>query len=386
VVKLDADGNLIWQKCLGGFGDDRGQSIEQTTDGGYIVAGYSDSNDGDVSGNHGLEDYWVVKLDGDGSLVWQKALGGSSNEYLQSIQQTTDGGFIVAGNTFSNDGNVSGNHGNDDYWIVRLDTAGEIMWQKCLGGSIDDFAHSIQQTNDGGFIVAGSSSSNDSDVTGNHGGGDDWIVKLDIVGNIVWQKSLGGSDNDVAGSIQQTFDNGFIVAGSSDSNDGDVSGNQGDLDYWIVKLDMEGNLVWQKCLGGSSTEGAFSIQQTADSGYIIAGRSGSSDSDVTFNHGMADYWIVKLAPDIATGISLSPPNFISLFPNPVQNVLTIDLIQESNAVILVYDLQERMITLPITFVNKQAQINTSALPDGFYTVQITYKKTGEIKMGKFVRQ
>ena len=301
VVKLDDTGNIQWQKSLGGSSIEKAQSIQQTIDGGYITAGYSYSNNGDASGNHGASDYWVVKLDDTGNIQWQKPLGGSEGEWAYSIQQTTDGGYIVAGWSYSNNGDVSGNHGYDDYWVVKLDDTGNIQWQKSLGGSSVEWAHSTQQTSDGGYIVAGYSHSNDGDVSGNHGETDYWIVKLDDSGNIEWQKSLGGSGIDIAYSIQQTTDSGYIVAGMSTSIDGDVRGNHDAGDYWIVKLDNTGSIQWQKCLGGSNPDAAYSIQQTSDGGYIVAGYSYSNDGDVSDNHGGADVWIVKLSgPDILT--------------------------------------------------------------------------------------
>ncbi|MGB4230357.1 MAG: hypothetical protein WBJ63_07370 [Bacteroidales bacterium] len=131
-----------------------------------------------MSGNHGGGDYWVVKLDSSGTIQWQKCLGGTDNDEAKSIQQTSDGGYIVAGETWSNDGDVSGNHGIVDSWIVKLNSSGDIIWQKCFGGTDDDVAFSIQQTSDGGFIVAGGTWSNDGDMSGNHGGSDAWVVKL----------------------------------------------------------------------------------------------------------------------------------------------------------------------------------------------------------------
>ncbi len=308
IIKLDASGNIQWQKCLGGSGEDYATSIRQTADGGYIAAGVSYSNNGDVSGNHNTEfygDYWVVKLDASGNIQWQKCLGGTYDDIAASVQQTTDGGYVVAGYSGSNDGDVSGNHATSypDYWIVKLDASGNIQWQKCLGGSGEDYATSIRQTADGGYIVAGASYSTDGDVTGLHGeySEDYWIVKLDASGNIQWQKCLGGSTSDRAFSIQPTTDGGYIVAGFTSSNDGDVSGNHKEFsaDYWIVKLDASGNIQWQKCLGGWMEDAAGSIQQTADEGYIVAGYSISNDGDVSGNHGSYDYWIVKLKADIA---------------------------------------------------------------------------------------
>ena len=169
---------IEWQKCLGGTNDDRAYSIQQTSDGGFIVASITGSNDGDVSGNHGYDDAWVVKLNSSGNIEWQKCLGGTSYDVANSIQQTSDGGFIVSGYTGSNDGDVSGNHGVYDYWVVKLNSSGDIEWQKCLGGTDYDYAYSIHQTSDGGFIVAGNTASNDGDVSGNHGASDAWVVKL----------------------------------------------------------------------------------------------------------------------------------------------------------------------------------------------------------------
>ena len=228
--------SIEWQKSLGGSGSDIGRSIQQTTDGGYIVVGESNSTNGDVTGNHGDFDYWVVKLSSTGAIIWQKTLGGTGSDNAYSIRQTTDGGYVVAGTSNSNDGDVTGNHGDFDYWIVKLSSTGSIIWQKSLGGSGIDWATSSQQTTDGGYIVIGGSNSIDGDITASLGINDYWVVKLSSTGSITWQKSLGGSRNDVGWSIQQRTDGGFIIAGTSDSNDGDVTGNNGNSDYWVIKL------------------------------------------------------------------------------------------------------------------------------------------------------
>ncbi len=302
IVKLSNSGDIEWQKCLGGENDDRANSIQQTTDGGYIVAGKTSSMYGDVSGNHCIDDYWIVKLNSLGDIQWQKCLGGNGTDISTSIQQTSDGGYIVAGYTFSNNGDVSGNHGSYDYWIVKLSNSGNIEWKKCLGGTYEDYAACIQQTNDGGFIIAGQTNSNDGNVSGNHGNYDYWIVKLSNSGDIEWQKCLGGTGEDWAYSIQQTNDGGFIVAGYTRSNDCDVSGNHAlygivyYYDYWIVKLSNSGDIEWQKCLGGTNEDYATCIQQTNDGGFIVAGYTCSSNGDVSGNHGTNDCWIIKFAP------------------------------------------------------------------------------------------
>lgn len=284
--------SIEWQKALGGTHGESANAVQQTSDGGYIVAGHSMSNDGDVTGNHGGGDYWIVKLNPAGGIQWQKTLGGSHVDDAQSIRQTTDGGYIIAGSSNSSDGDISGNHGNYDYWIVKLDSNGNMQWQKSLGGSSMDMAQSIQQTSEGGYIVAGSSSSNDGDVSGNHGGGDYWIVKLDINGNIQWQKSLGGSSSEQVNSVQQTFDGGYIIAGTTVSTDGDITVSYGNNDFWVVKLDSGGNMQWQKTLGNIGDNIGYYAQQTFDGGYIAVGTSFNSSN---LESGLPDYWVIKLS-------------------------------------------------------------------------------------------
>lgn len=297
--------DIEWQKCLGGSGREDADYAVKVNDSSYIIAGRSWSNDGDVTGHHGTTDsldIWVCKIDINGMLQWQKSLGGSGNELIQDLKATSDGGCIIASYTTSNDGDVSGNHGSLDIWIVKLNSSGSIEWQKCLGGSSGDNLHAILQTSDGGYIVVGLSYSNDGDVSGYHGGGDCWVVKLNSSGAIEWQKCLGGSSGDFTvwstqNPIQQTTDGGYIIAGHTQSNDGDVSGNHGNLDTWVVKLNSSGDIQWQKCLGGSSDEHAFSVLQTDDGGYIVGSLSWSDDGDVDGHHGSTEYtdiWVVKL--------------------------------------------------------------------------------------------
>jgi hypothetical protein len=341
IVNIDAIGALNWQKCLGGTLDDGANSIEVTNDGGYIIAGYAASDDGDVSLNQGGADYWLVKLDPTQNIDWEKSLGGEKGDFASAVRQNDNGGFIMAGRTESSDGDVSGYHAQFDYWIVRLDTGlitftyyldldgdgygtlsdsltsnfcqppagyvsdstdcndtsaaihpfvAAIQWQHAMGGTNEEYAYDIQQVVDGGYIVVGNSKSNDDDVSGNHGGADYWIIKLDPFGILDWQKSLGGTGSEIAYAVYQTSDNGFVVAGASNSFDGDVTGNHGVYDYWIVKLDQNGSVIWKKCYGGPASDYATSIQQTTDGGYIVAGYSSSETGDVTGNHGGSDYW------------------------------------------------------------------------------------------------
>ena len=294
IVKLSSNGAIQWQKTIGGTESDYAYSLQSTADGGYIAAGYTYSNNGDVSGNHGDADAWVVKLSSSGAIQWQKSLGGSNEDIARYIQPTTDGGYIVAGSAKSNNGDVSGNHGDADAWVVKLSSTGAIQWQKSLGGSNEEIARSIQLTTDGGYIVAGSSKSNNSDVSGNNGDADAWVIKLNSIGAIQWQKSLGGSNEEIARSILPTTDGGYIVAGSAKSSDGDVSGNHGGQDTWIVKLNNSGSILWRRSFGGTANDFANSIQHTTDGGYIVAGQAFSNNGDVIGNHGVTDAWVIKL--------------------------------------------------------------------------------------------
>ena len=301
------------------------------------------------------------------------------HDFAHSIQQTKDGGYIVAGSAESNNGDVTGHHGQSwyaDYWIVKLDSYGNLQWQKSLGGSSYDYSGSIQQTNDGGYIVAGNSQSSDGDVTVNHGGnnyGDYWIVKLDSYGNLQWQKSLGGTNDEALSSIQQTNDGGYIVAGYSDSNNGDVSGNHStNYDYWIIKLDSIGNLQWQKCLGGTDNDKANSIQQTNDGGYIIAGSSNSNNGDVTGNHGNNDYWIVKLGP-YPMGIKEEKitQNEVLVYPNPANSSFTVEVPGQTNYIEVSNSLGQ---VIEKKLVNKEKVLNFTIKENGLYFIKIVTEK------------
>jgi hypothetical protein len=295
VLKLSNDGSKEWQKTYGGSGNDIVNSIIMTSDGDYIVAGWTSSNNGDVILNNGKADIWILKLLSDGNIEWQSSYGGSGDDVANSIIETKDRGYIVAGFTNSQDGDVTEKKGEYDGWIIKLRNDGSIEWQKTYGSWTFGWFYSIKETRDGGYIVAGLSDSFDDDKIGNKGGSDVWVLKLRIDGSIEWQKTYGGSENELAFSIQETKDDGYIVTGYTESFDGDVTENKGGRDVWVLKLSNDGMLEWQKTMGGSDRDDAASIQETGDGGYIIAGSTYSSDGDVTENKGSADVWIVKLA-------------------------------------------------------------------------------------------
>ncbi|MFN0275407.1 MAG: MopE-related protein [Chitinophagales bacterium] len=345
LVKLDSTGNIVWKKCYGGSeGGEAIYSIKATTYGGYIFTANTWSNDGDVSGNHGNSDYWVVKIDEEGNIEWQKCYGGTDTEYPSEIIQTADGGYAVTGYSRSNDGDVSGYHGGQDFWVVKIDSAGNLEWQKCLGGSDVDEGEAIAQTPDGGYICTGFTNSDDGDVSDFPVYWDYWIVKLDSEGDILWEKNFGGSNSD--DSYSNLVDGSVLMAGTTNSDDGDVtdsyagdawtvkvdsagnlirakcyggSSGAGELSsvltdeydylfsgwsalieggftksFWILKTDSAGIIKWQKHFGGSENETSYDALPTYDGGTIAVGYTASTDGDVSGNHGELDVWVVKL--------------------------------------------------------------------------------------------
>lgn len=326
IAKINTNGETEWQRCFGGTGADYAKAMHQTSDGGFVLLCQTTSNDGDVSGNHGDADAWIIKLEASGEIQWQKCLGGTNSEDVRDISQTPDGGYILALQTNSEDGDVFGLHGEEDYWVVRLDASGEIQWQKCLGGANEDYLQTLLQVADGGFLLSGFTASTDGDVSGNHGSYDFWVVKLEASGEIQWQKCYGGTDAELNNyTTIATADGGFIITGETYSHDGDVSGNQGGYDAWLLKIDANGEIQWQKTMGGSGNDRGEDIEHTADGGFIMAGTTNSNDGDVSGAHGSLDFWVVKLE---GTSVAVNESDIehgLRLYPSPNQGLFTIEM-------------------------------------------------------------
>ena len=316
VVKLDPEGNIEWENTIGGWEDDFLYSISQTDDHGFIVGGHSESyvsGDKTESSISGSPDYWVIKLDSVGNIIWQNNIGGTSLDYLCSTKQTADGGYILGGYSASG---ISGDKteaslGSYDLWIIKLDSSGNIEWQNTIGGSNWDYLTSIELTNGNGYVISVYSyfGISGDKTEENFGFEDYWVVKLDSLGNIEWQNTIGGTERDNLKSIQNTSDGGFILGGYSNSGitgdkiennytGADVYGNNY-YDYWIIKLDSTGLIEWQNTLGGSESDLGWFAQQTPEGNYLISGwsYSGASVDKTEEGIGDRDFWIIKLFPD-----------------------------------------------------------------------------------------
>ena len=374
VVKLNAAGVKEWDNTIGASGgSDQLYAIQQTTDGGYILGGYSNSNSSPdkLENNLGQYDYWVVKLNAAGVKEWDNTIGGSGDDQLYSLQQTTDGGYILGGYSNSNSSPDKSEMGKGgyDYWVVKLNAGGVKEWDNTIGGSGDDKLYAIKQTTEGGYILGGYSNSNSSPdkYENSLGGNDYWIVKLYASGIIQWDNTIGGNHNDELFSLQVTTDGGYILGGSSWSNSSpDKSENNLGFgyDYWVVKLNVGGIIQWENTIGGSYYDELFSIEQTIDEGYIMGGRSESNFSpDKSENNlGQYDYWVVKLSTCPAIRLTF-PTESLPSCQGTATGSITVDPPGEDS-------------NYEYLWSNGEDANTIESIPAGAYTVLVTQTTTG----------
>ena len=300
---------ISWETTYGGTASHTLNDVIQTIDGGYILTGNNGSSDGDATEHFGgYGDLWVVKIDPIGNIEWQRSYGGTEYDPGREIIQISDGGYIVLARTSSSDGDVigyqigyQGNAITTDTWVIKLSSLGEIEWQKCLGGSLNDYPVDIIQTNDGGYAFISHTNSDDGDVSNSIDNYHFWLVKLNAEGTIMWDQSYGTNyTNPINGvngqsypaSLLQTIDGGFIISGETQSNYVELIG--WNTDALIIKTDSSGNVEWRNSYGGSSIDRATDIIQATDGGYIFIGDTRSTDGSFTDNNGGSDIWVVKL--------------------------------------------------------------------------------------------
>ena len=303
IAKISNSGAIIWEKSLGYNGSDNGYSVIQTIDNGYLLLGVLDVTASDGEGNnrissyrHAGGDYWAVKLDSNGILEWSRYFGGNFTDTSYAACQTQGGDYIIIGSSDSNDIDISNNKGTYDFWIIKISSEGNLIWEKSYGGSEIDEALDITPTTDGNFIVCGNTRSNNIDVSSNNGAADIWILKITPNGEILWEKTYGGNSFEAAKSVHQTTDNGFIIAGNSRSNNNDLTENNGQNDAWIFKINQDGILQWQTSIGGSNIDLLMDSTQLQDGSIVAVGNTSSSDLDISENKGFTDLLLIRLNP------------------------------------------------------------------------------------------
>ena len=293
IVKYDKDGNLLWQKSWGGSGYDSLSQVIETEDGNFILFGRSESTDIEGLPNKVSQDAIILKYDKNGNMLWQKSWGGNNREYLKNAIETEDGNFILFGYTSSTDIEGLPNKGSQDAIIVKYDKDGNMLWQKSWGGSGYDSLSQVIETEDGNFILFGHSESTDIEGLPNKGSQDAIILKYDKNGNMLWQKSWGGNNREYLKNAIETEDESIILVGYSVSTDIEGLPNKGGQDAIIVKYDKDGNLLWQKSWGGNGSDSLSQVIETEDGSVILLGESTSTDIEGLPNKGSQDAIILK---------------------------------------------------------------------------------------------
>lgn len=451
IWKMDQGGNLDWQKSFGGDDDDVLESIILTKDGGFLLSGVSNSNKSidKFENSKGEYDLWIIKLNANGEEMWQKTIGGNGNEKLATTIRTKEGGYLIAGSSSSyafekNEtqkdeyNKTEDTRGNSDYWVVNINDNGKIIWQKTIGGEYFDELKCAIQTKDGNFLIGGNSNSNAvSEKTNNNIGAlDIWLLKIDKTGNIVWQNTIGGNANDQIFSLAATPDNGFIVGAISNSDTNSIktksssdgtdfwvlkfnenyeiqwqetynygkndvlttivsntdgtyyiggyaqsekkqnktinkikSDKEGINDYIIVKINAVGEKIWDKTIGSNGDEVLSELTETRDGGYLLCGTTqGSASGDKNNAIGRKDFWVVKLKDRL----KLEKPRLtIEALPNPAQTFSNIIVnFNYTQGDVYVYDLNGRIIQQAKLSGDQTIPINFTNLPQGLYIVNV----------------
>ncbi|MCO6482666.1 MAG: T9SS type A sorting domain-containing protein [Flavobacteriales bacterium] len=397
-AKVDPEGAIQWQVCLAG-GQDGSEaffySATETGDGGYLTVGQTFADQGIWQENHGLTDFFAAKMNGTGEIEWLHCYGGSEHDKAWAVRATSDGGYVIAGTTGSSDGQVTaGSVGQ--VWVIKIDSDGNLLWNRRMGGSgspgMNDDVKDLVVNPDGTILVVASTASNDGDVRGNHGGSDVWLVLLDGAGTILQQRCFGGTGNEYGWGAVRTEQGRYVVAGTTTSSDGDVSGNHSDTgrDAWVLTVDANLDLLWQKCLGGTSQDAAHALARNLAGEIFTSGQTYSTDGDVSGLHssGVDDIWVVKLASDLTIDVSdRSALGDLLIYPSPAIDLLNVHLPDAlpANTTWDIVDLMGRLVMHgPIGPATQPVQIPVEGWAGGVYCLRLY--SSGFVSTTRFVKQ
>jgi hypothetical protein len=400
ILKLNMNGDLLWRKLIGGTENENVRHLICTQDGGYVITGSSNSDDGDFrdmridndSSIHG--DLYVIKLDNVGNIVWKKSYGGTQYDEGVSIIELKDHSFIVSGNSRNIDGDfMNSKKGNIDVVLFKIDSLGNMIWNLSFGGNVDEGVYSMIRTKDEGIVLTGITNSNDQDFRSmNKGGEEIFTIKFDTNGNLLWKKTYGGTDFDRSFSVTTDITGNLLYTGTSRSNNGDFNGmNYGWDDIVVFKLDLNGEIIWKKTIGGLYGEEGKSISSTNDGGSILTGYSNSYLSDIDgINRGLSDIFVMKLDSNGNLNNTTSinefsePTTTLSVHPNPFHNSTTVSYKVEtpSNVRIeLLNTLGQTVEVLREDYTDigtYQLPLNVSTLSSGMYSVRMRYGSMNEV--------
>lgn len=321
------------------------------------------------------QDILITQVTQDLSISWQKFYGGTDFESPTKIIATQDGGYAFVGYTKSSDGDIGNIYGTYDIWVVKINEFGTIQWEKNYGGTSEDYGRGLLESPDGSYTILGYTTSNDMDVPNFYGVADVLVIKTDEYGEVLWSKNYGGSQIDQATSILQTSSGNYLIAAVTNSNDGDITGHISEFDFWALQLNPLGDILWQKPLGGTQNEIPYATLINNQNQWVLAGQTDSNDVDVSGNHGGVDFWMVVL--DNVLEVENHSLSRFSIYPNPTEDILYINVPNESSVTIQLYTAVGQSVNISTTQLDINSQnaipVNLSSLSSGMYFLTVTGK-------------
>jgi len=382
VVKISNNGEIEWEKTIGGGGFDHGMSIEETSDGGFFLGASYNSNSEDLPPISGKYDILACKLNAMGDVEWQQSYGGSVLDFCDAVLETSDGNFILAGISYSSDSDFT-NQGETDLFVLKISQLGEIIWQSSIGGEWSDFFSSIQETSDDGFIISGSTDSYFGDIFSENGERDCVVVKLNSLGEVEWSRSYGGPFSERGGQIKQQGDGTYTFVGGSFSNTGDLSGNLGSKDAWLVNLSSEGEINWQTNFGDDFSNQMNDLLINTDGTILLAGVSESKVDTSEWGWGYQEIWLTKVKPNVVDVINVENSITLNVFPNPAKDILNVQNNEKLiGAAYHVINLNGD-VTLKGVFDSQNTKINISSIVPGQYNLRTNFEGVSVVK--KFIK-